>query len=950
MTIAAVTRKQRPRHQASRRVNLFGWWPWALLGLLSYPQLFASKPGWLAADTKVYLYLDPTKILSSAQSLWNPDLGLGTVTHQNIGYLFPMGPYYWLVHALGIPMWVGQRFWIGSLFFLAGAGILFVGRLLGLGTMGRTTAAIVYMLSPYVIDYIARSSAIVMPWAGLGWMLGFAILAARRGGWRYPALFALVVATVGGVNATSILFVGIAPVLWLFYAAGLREIAWKDVWRVAWRVALLCFFVSLWWASGLWAEGAYGINILLFTESIPTVVATSLSSEVLRGLGYWYFYGADNLEHWTLAAPAYMREAWVLVISFSVPVVAMASGFLARWRYRGYAVLLIVIGVVFSVSAYPITSPTPFGHLLKTAGEQSTAGLAMRSSSRIVPIVVLGLALLLGAGVTALGRWRWWAALVVGAGASVAAILNLAPLFTGHLIAENLKFPNTLPSYTTDAAHFLNSHDTKTRVLGIPGEDFAYYRWGSTMDPIWPGLLDRPYVGRQAVAMGEPSSVNLVRALDESIQDGTFDPKSVAPMARLMSAGDVLLQSDLQNERYGLPRPQAFWLKMDPPPPGLGTPVTFGPPVSTRTQVGTIIDETQLGIPAGSPLAPSIAVFPVASPRPVVRTEPTKAPLIVAGDGEGLLEAGLFGYLDPKRSIFYSASFPSKAALEAVDSPGSTYLITDSNARRLDAWGILHTTFGYVMGTDESPIAYNPNEQAMQVFPEAPASTQTVSTLTGVKGVEATAYGNPVANVPENRPILAYDGDTRTAWEEGSFSNAIGARLQIRLDSPTTTDHVTLLQPVIGPRNRRVTKVTLAFDGARRVTAVLGKDSLHNPGQKITFPSRTFSTLSITIDGETGSSVNFLKYSGIGFAEVTIGDLPKATEALRLPTDLLDKAGTASDNHEVDLLMNRLRANGVPPRSDPEYAMNRVVNLPSARSFEVGGLARISDLIPDPLL
>ena len=52
----------------------------------------------------------------------------------------------------------------------------------------------------------------------LGWLLACTVLAARRGGWRWPALFALVVATVGGINATALVLCGLAPVLWLVHA------------------------------------------------------------------------------------------------------------------------------------------------------------------------------------------------------------------------------------------------------------------------------------------------------------------------------------------------------------------------------------------------------------------------------------------------------------------------------------------------------------------------------------------------------------------------------------------------------------------------------------------------------------------------------------------------------------------------------------------------------------
>ena len=42
-----------------------------------------SPTGQVGADTKTYLYLDPGRLLARAPYLWDPDIGLGTVTHQN---------------------------------------------------------------------------------------------------------------------------------------------------------------------------------------------------------------------------------------------------------------------------------------------------------------------------------------------------------------------------------------------------------------------------------------------------------------------------------------------------------------------------------------------------------------------------------------------------------------------------------------------------------------------------------------------------------------------------------------------------------------------------------------------------------------------------------------------------------------------------------------------------
>ena len=76
---------------------------------------------------------------------------------------------------------------------------------------GLTVASFAYALSPYLLHYGARISVILLPFAGLPWLIAIAARCVRRGGWRWPAAFALVTLTVGGVNATSLILVMAAP-------------------------------------------------------------------------------------------------------------------------------------------------------------------------------------------------------------------------------------------------------------------------------------------------------------------------------------------------------------------------------------------------------------------------------------------------------------------------------------------------------------------------------------------------------------------------------------------------------------------------------------------------------------------------------------------------------------------------------------------------------------------
>ena len=140
--------------------------------------------------------------------------------------------------------------------------------------------------------------------------------------------------------------------------------------------------------------------------------------------------------------------------------------------------------------------------------------------------------------------------------------------------------PEQIPAYWQQTADYLDTQPGAgtTRVALEPGIDFATYRWGVTLEPVLPGLMTRPEVDRGLVPYGSPGSANLLDAFDDTIQDDTVNPSAVAPVLRLMSVGDLVVQSDLAYEHYDTPRPRALWQKLDPPPPGIGDPVGLRKP------------------------------------------------------------------------------------------------------------------------------------------------------------------------------------------------------------------------------------------------------------------------------------------------------------------------------------------------------------------------------------
>src|SRR5947208_15644236 len=219
----------------------------------------------------------------------------------------------------------------------------------------------------------------------------------------------------------------------------------------------------------------------------------------------------------------------------------------------------------------------------------------MRISGRVVPIVALGCAVLLAAGVSALARTRPRRAAWVAIALAGLAAANLPALFTGGLVAENLKRPVHIPAYWQKAADWLDARGHDTRVLELPGSDFTSYRWGNTVDPITPGLMDRPYVARELIPWGSAPSADLLNALDRRLQEGVLEPQAIAPVARLLSVGDVVLRADLQFERYNTARPRPTWqLLTSPRPAGLEEPVPFGAPRPNVPSVFPMVDEIAL--------------------------------------------------------------------------------------------------------------------------------------------------------------------------------------------------------------------------------------------------------------------------------------------------------------------------------------------------------------------
>ncbi len=953
MTTSPTDTTPRARHAAKRPARWGGgrWW-WigsaTLLAGFAYAPFLAVRPGVVTPDTKTYLYLDPLRFLSQVAFMWNPTVGLGTVTHEYIGYLLPMGPFFAVFHLLGVPVWVAQRLWLGSILFAAGLGVLYLSRILGLRGPGPGAAALAYMLSPYFLQYAGRISVILLPWAGLPFMLGLTIVALRRGGWREPALFAVVVALVSGINASSIIYVGVGPVLWILYAVViLRESTWRHALGTVLRIGVLTLGASLWWIAGLEVEAAYGVNVLKFTETVPSTSATSNPADIIRGLGYWYFYGTDHLGAWTNAAIRFTQNISQLATSYALPVVAVVAAAFVRWRERAFFLILLFVGLVLSVGPFPYDDPTRVGGWLKAFMTDTTAGLALRSTDRATPLVLLALCMLLGSGLTAL--WHRFSIAGVATAVVVAGLVvaNMPAVLYGDFIANNFTQPAALPSYEQAAIDHLNATHPGTRVFAIPGNDFAAYRWGDTVDTPQPALLDRDFVTREQQIMGSIATADTLYAVDGPIQDSTGNMNALAPMARLMGAGDLMVEYDQQYERYGVPQPQLLALQLQQTPLGLSDPVDFGAPRPNVSVVSTL-NEQDLSVPGTLGWTSPIVTYTVPNPRPLVRGESDTGAVVMEGDATGLNNLAGLGLLNTDSAIYYAGTLAAQPTrLQSLATQGAQLVLTDTNRKQAFRWDTLTANAGDTETPGENPAKTDLSDSPIELFPGTTITSKSSASYVGAVNVSASSYGNSVSYTPEDQAYSAIDGNLDTAWITGTFvPNPSGDWWQAQFTSPVTTDHITLVQPQRGDRSRWVSAVTLTFDGKDPIRYDLTAASHLPAGQTLTFPARSFHTLRVTLDGTTDDSAPPLSAAAVGFAEVQIPG-QQVRQVIQMPTQMLSSLGSTSAANRLTVVMTRQRTSQFPPRSDPETTISRQFTLPTARTFTLSGSASLSALIPD---
>ena len=219
---------------------------------------------------------------------------------------------------------------------------------------------------------------------------------------------------------------------------------------------------SLWWIVPLLVHARYGTDFLQFTEQPRSIWGTNASTEALRLMAYWTsyigvgFYGLDY--PFFSEAGTLLFNPLVVGASLLLPALAV-TGFVwtRRQRYAPFLALVLVVGVVIEVAAFPPGTPAREG--MEWVYRNVPLLSFMRTTQKAAPLVAVGVAGLLGiaaqlgaARLRALSRGPVRRAALVAAPAGLAALIALAalPLVRGTAV-ERLLTWDRIPSAWTQA-------------------------------------------------------------------------------------------------------------------------------------------------------------------------------------------------------------------------------------------------------------------------------------------------------------------------------------------------------------------------------------------------------------------------------------------------------------------------------------------------------------------
>jgi len=866
-----------------------------VLGLLSFLVMVVFRPGVLFIDTRPDVYLDPGALFRESLETWVPGTGLGTTNYDN-GYL-PIAGFMWVLHALGLPPWLSMRLWRWLLVVVAGLGArkllvdLTDGRC---GTAARLAVAVLFVVNPYVLVG-AATTPIMLPYALLPWLL-VAIRRSFVSWWWGAALTGLVFFAMGGLNAGVVpAFMLVAVPLVAVDAVRRGGAAWFPVIRGVVASAVACLLVSVYWVVATVTALGTATAVADATEDPRAVAAVSSYGEVLRGLGSWLMYGGDSLGPYRPGFVSYLDNPVTVVASYTLPAIAMLGAWLSRSRLRKLATALMVVGLVLMVGGNPPADPSPFGAALLWGFDHVPGLIAFRTTSKAGALAMLGMAIL-----GALGADVAWARLSTAArgwtvsGVSLMVALSVSPVLIGQLYPGRLD----VPDYWQTAAGDLDDRGDAGRVLALPVESNALYRWRPRgVDDFAPVLIGRPVVYTRSFPDGPAGAWNSLAGMNYGVGANPVPGRLLSTYSKYIGATDVLLRNDMLWELMDAPRP-AQVVKVAEHDPGLTASALYGQPGenTVRSQSLGPVDAADKEEAKLAPLM-RYAVDGASGP---VRLFPMSGQLLVAGDN-ALFPSAVWSRLLDGDTLFRLLPGLDDKELSDSIAAGARIVLTDTNRR--------HAANDHRLGVSGPLLTADQDATGIRALGDP--SEQTVAVYDGIASVSASTSGSVFGPTPTGRPFFALDGDEDTAWTMGDFGTGLGQSITVDLAAPVELTDLTIDRQLTEGARIGAVEVTAGGQTARTTFAAGAESATVRFDGPVTADSVTVKVTRIDGNGQNQVGLREIHLPGVKAREWA--RMPRLPEQVQIP---------------VDLLL-------APSPLEHEETLNRIFTLPAATSYTV---------------
>ncbi|WP_313404642.1 alpha-(1-_3)-arabinofuranosyltransferase family protein [Aeromicrobium sp.] len=756
---------------------------------------FLQSPGWTVTDTKLDLVVDPGRFLSRALEMWDPVGYLGQVQNQAYGYLFPMGPFFWLGEAVSLPPWVIQRLWWALLLCLAFTGFVALARALRIG--GLTTALIggfVYALSPRILTVIGPSSIEVWPMALAPWVLVPLVLGMREGSARRAAvLSALAVACVGGVNAAATFAVIPLAGLWILMNKGPRRTTMLVWWPP------LVLLGTLWWIGPLFLLGRYSPPFLDFIESASVTTRLASIDGALRGVTNW--------------VPIVSGQARAGVVYFTEPVVIANAGLivvagLIGLTLRGLpARRFLVVGLFLGLVMVTLGHTGPVSGLWGRDLQELLDGVLapLRNTHKFDLLIRIPVTLGFVHALHVAARRMADRPQRLGLGLALGSVLVGAtfPAWADRLATRGTF--DDIPQYWQDTTAWVSDNATPGRgALLLPSSAFPDYLWGSTGDePIQP-LSTGSWILRNSIPLTPAGTIRALDAISDSVSSGRADPSLANNLAR-SGVGYVVIRNDLQVQvsegRNAVARETLMRS------PGVQLVASFGPKVG-GSGVAVIDGQRSYARGGWASKAPAVEIFRV-NTRAINRVRPTT----VVGSAADVLGLRTWGVL----------SGDAVLASDQGDQPVRDLVLTDGLRKQEAAFGAVDRVRSATRLPGQD---WSLDRPVHDYLGEGQSDWLTTATLTGVSGVRASSSRADASSLQLRRtdssPWAAFDDSLLTAWR------ADGKRgwIEFDLDRARAVADVTLRG---GLPPGRVQQALVVIDGERQEVTLAGNDPVVVP-------------------------------------------------------------------------------------------------------------------------